>query len=226
MLGTLSVIYFGVKPRLLMPIMPPLFLLGAYGMVRIYEILKAAWPGPDYMKRFLAIGFSAMALVLFLPMMVRTLLHAHGHFQDKLTMQSAFRWANENTPVGTIIVTQPEYAGENEDWLRAGWRIWASSRYADRETRSLRYPENWQDRRDESIVIVNRFWFESENLRYADTDVLGGRFDSLRTAWDLELVAEFDGRMEPMWLKKLNMLSFYPPDFAVFRPRFQVWKPR
>lgn len=224
-LGTLSVIYFGVKPRLLMPIMPPMFLLGAFGMVRVYEILQAAWPGPEYLKRFLALGFSLMALVLFLPMMLRGVLYAHGHFQDKLTMQSAFTWAQENTRDGTVIVTQPEYAGENDDWLRAGWKIWASSRYAQRETHSLRYPHNWDQRRDSSIVIVNRFWFESENLKYEDTGELGARFDSLRGAWDLEKIKEFEGKTEPLWLKKMNMLSFYPPDFAVFRPRFEIWQP-
>ncbi len=224
-LGALSVVYFGVKPRLLIPIMPPMFLLGAFGMVRVYEIFRSSWPGPEYLKRFMVLGFSAMALVLFLPMMMRTLLHAHGHVQDKVTMQSAFAWVNQNSPVGSVIVTQPEYAGENDDWLRAGWRIWASSRYAGRETHSLRYPEYWANRKDSCIVVVNRFWFEAENLRYDDTEALAARFDSLRFAWNLEQIAEFEGKTEPMWLKKLNMLSFYPPDFVVFRPRFQIWRP-
>ena len=52
------------------------------------------------------------------------------------------------------------------------------------------------------------------------------RFDSLCTVRDLELKAEFEGEPEPILLKKLNMLSYYPVDFLEYRPSFEVWGPK
>ena len=224
-LGALSVIYFGVKPRLLIPIMPPLFLIGAEGVVWLYMRLSANWPGLRKTRGLGAGLFGLMALILFLPMFSRTLLHAHGHFQEKMVMQAAFRWAGEQSPENTILITQPMYAGQNDDWLRAGWRHWASRRYSGRETVSFRYPATWAAEPDQNLLVVNQFWFEAENMRFEDTDRLAGRFDSLKAVWNLELLAIFEGQHEPTWLKKFNMLSYYPVDFMVFRPRFEIWGP-
>ena len=146
----------------------------------------------------------------------------HGDFQDKKVMQTAFRWVGEHTPRGITIITQPKYAGQNDDWLRAGWTTWASRYYSSREMASLRYPDKWGNG-PEKWVVVNRFWLQGENMRFDDTDQISARFDSLRQVWNLHKVKEFVGTPEPMWLKKLNMLSFYPIDFMVYRPRFEIW---
>jgi hypothetical protein len=224
-LGSLSVIYFGVKPRLLMPIMPPLFLLGGEGLVRAYTILRSV---PGFQKlpvRASQIAFSLMALILFSPMFARTLLHAHGHFQDKVVMQQAFRWAGSHADKSQAkLITQPYYAGQNADWLRAGWDVWASRRYAGCKIRSLQFPETWKtEPRD--WVVINTFWFEGGNLRFDNTRTLAARFDSLKTARQLELKKRFEGQPEPLLLKKLNMLTVYPVDFMEYRPEFEIWGP-
>ncbi len=222
-LGTLSVIYFGVKPRLLMPLMPPFFLLGAEGLVWVFRRLVSSWKGLDRHQVLPPVLFGILALLLFLPMLGRTFLHTHGHFQEKVIMQEAFRWAGRNSLPGTTLITQPMYAGQNDDWIRAGWREWASRLYSGREVVSLRYPETWARDPGQNLVVVNRFWFQGENMRFADTDRLAGRFDSLAHHWNLVRLTEFEGGAEPTWLKKLNMLSYYPVDFMVFRPRFESW---
>ena len=224
-LGSLSVIYFGVKPRLLMPIMPPLFLLGGEGLVRAYTILRSV---PGFQKlpvRASQIAFSLMALILFSPMFARTLLHAHGHFQDKVVMQQAFRWAGSHADKSQAkLITQPYYAGQNADWLRAGWDVWASRRYAGCKIRSLQFPETWKtEPRD--WVVINTFWFEGGNLRFDNTRTLAARFDSLKTARQLELKKRFEGQPEPLLLKKFNMLTVYPVDFMEYRPEFEIWGP-
>lgn len=225
-LGALSVIYFGVKPRLLMPIMPPLFLIGADGIIRAFYILRESANLKNISPRFVAGALIFMVVILFSPMFVRTLLHAHGHFQDKVVMQKAFRWAGEQLGEKEArIITQPYYAGQNADWLRAGWDVWASKRYAGRKIRSLAYPETWTEEQQDWLV-VNRFWFEGGNLRFANTREMLLRFDSLRLARDLELKAEFEGESEPLLLKKLNMLSYYPVDFLEYRSSFEVWGPK
>jgi len=137
-------------------------------------------------------------------------------------MQTSFRWVGEQTKPGTTIITQPLYAGQNDDWLRAGWETWASRYYARRDMASLGLPEKWGPG-NEHWVVINRFWFEGENMRFNDTDELSARFDSLKQAWNLQKVKQFYGQAEPLWLKKLNMLSFYPVDFMVYRPRFEIW---
>lgn len=223
-LGTFSVIYFGVKPRLLMPIMPPAFLIGANGVVRTFQILRAAVNLEKLSSKTIIVSFGIMAFILFSPMFVRTLLHAHGHFQDKVEMQKAFRWAGEHMQNRDAnIITQPFYAGQNADWLRAGWDVWASKRYSGRNIRSLEYPENLTNKAD--WIVVNRFWFES-NLRVENASAISGRFDSLRTARDLELKAKFRGEPEPLLLKKLNILTYYPVDFMEYVPLFEIWGPK
>ena len=146
----------------------------------------------------------------------------YGNFQDKKVMQQAFRWTGEMASLETTILTQSIYAGQNNDWLRAGWKVWASRYYADHELASLSLPERWPDE-TERWVVINRFWFEGENAMFEDTEAMSARFDSLRQVWKLRKVKEFQGNAEPVWLKKLNMLSFYPVDFMVYRPRFEVW---
>lgn len=223
-LGTLSVIYFGVKPRLLMPLMPAAFLIGANGIVRTFSMVSVGVNLDKLSKKTIIVLFAIMAVILFSPMFVRTLLHAHGHFQDKVVMQKAFRWAGDHMkdPKANII-TQPFYAGQNEDWLRAGWDVWASKRYSGRNIRSLQYPESWTDERD--WIVVNRFWFEGSNLRVENSNTIVSRFDSLRSTRKLILKASFSGEAEPLILKKLNILTYYPVDFLEYRPVFEVWGP-
>jgi hypothetical protein len=204
--------------------MPPLFLLGSEGMVWIFQRLRNQWPALARTPALSVVLFGLMGALLFAPMVSRTFLHAHGHFQEKVAMQAAFHWVGENSSETTTIVTQPMYAGQNDDWIRAGWRQWASRRYAQREVVSLRYPESWGPSPEANVVVVNRFWFEAENMLFEDTGRLASRFDSLRQTRGLELVATFEGGPEPLWLKKLSMLSYYPVDFMVFRPRFEVWR--
>jgi len=224
-LGTLSVIYFGVKPRLLMPIMPPMFLMGGEGLVRAYAALRGTFGAYKRSIQITRFGFGLMGLMLFAPMFARTLLHAHGHFQEKVVMQQAFRWAGQHMD-GTQarIITQPIYAGQNADWLRAGWDVWASKRYAGRQIRSLAYPETWSQE-NQDWLVVNTFWFAGGNLQFDNTRAMSARFDSLKTARHLVLKAHFEGEQEPLVLKKLNMLSFYPVDFMEYRPEFEIWGP-
>lgn len=224
-LGTFSVIYFGVKPRLLIPIMPPLFLVGAEGLVRTFNALRTTVVFKDVSRNVIVSAFVLMAIILFSPMFVRTLLHAHGHYEDKVVMQRAFRWAGENNKFPEAkIITQPYYAGQNDDWLRAGWDVWASKRYSGRKIRSLSFPQSWKDE-NENWIVINRFWFEGSNLRVANSDEIFTRFDSLCIARNMEKKAEFFGRGEPLVLKKLNILSYYPVDFLEYRPAFEVWGP-
>lgn len=225
LLGTLSVIYFGVKPRLLMPIMPPLFLIGAEGVVRTFNALRGIAVFKDASRRAIIIVFTVMAIVLFSPMFVRALLHSYGHYEDKVTMQKAFRWAGESLKNSEAnIITQPYYAGQNEDWLRAGWDVWASKRYSGKKIRSLAFPETWENEK-KNWIVINRFWFEGNNLRVENPDEIFTRFDSLCTKRGLELKATFNGKSEPLLLKKLNILSYYPVDFLQYKPVFEVWGP-
>ncbi len=225
-LGSLSVIYFGVKPRLLMPIMPPMFLIGAEGMVRAFYALRKSLSMHKVSARVTILASIFMSIILFSPMFVRTLLHSHGHFQDKVVMQEAFRWAGQNMPQNEAkIITQAYYAGQNADWLRAGWDVWASKRYAGRKIRSLEFPETWTNE-TEDWLVMNRFWFEGSSVRFENSREMSARFDSLCTARDLELKAEFQAEPEPLYLKKLNMLTYYPVDFLEYRPVFEVWGPR
>jgi len=224
-LGTLSVIYFGVKPRLLMPIMPPMFLIGANGIVRTFLALRTSVNLEKLSRNTIIVSFALMALILFSPMFVRTLLHAHGHFQDKVVMQKAFRWAGEHMENEQAnIITQPFYAGQNADWLRAGWDVWASKRYSGRSIRSLDFPETWDGETD--WAVVNKFWFEGSNLRVEHADLTRSRFDSLCHNGSYELKAKFAGEAEPLLLKKLNILTYYPVDFLEYRPAFEVWGPK
>ena len=225
-LGTLSVIYFGVKPRLLMPIMPPLFLLGGEGAVRAFNALRNSVYFKRYNSKITASVSILMATILFTPMFARTFLRAQGHFQDKVMMQQAFRWAGQQINEETSIITQPIYAaGHNPEWLRlVGAKAWASERYAEREILSLSFPETW-NKKEQYWLVINRFWFEGGNLRFENTRAMSQRFDSLKTARHLELKAQFEGKPEPRILKKLNILSFYPVDFLEYRPSFEVWGP-
>ena len=225
-LGILSVIYFGVKPRLLIPIMPPMFLIGAEGIVRAFYALRRSLTVTRVSPRATLLLSILMITILFSPMFVRTLLHAHGHFQDKVVMQRAFRWAGEQIQNDEAnIITQPFYAGHNDDWMRAGWDVWSSKRYSGRKIRSLEYPQTWQHE-PQDWAVVNRFWFEGVNLQYENTHGMSVRFDSLKTARKLELKQVFTGEREPLLLKKLNMLSYYPVDFLEYSPTFEIWGPR
>ncbi|MBC8374907.1 MAG: glycosyltransferase family 39 protein [FCB group bacterium] len=223
-LGSLSVVYFGVKPRLLMPIMPAMFLIGAEGIVRAFYALRKSLLASGVSARVSVIAFVLMGIILFSPMFVRTLLHSHGHFQDKVVMQQAFRWAGDNmsNPEGRII-TQPYYAGQNPDWLRAGWDVWASKRYSGRSIKSLEFPETWATGND--WAVVNRFWFEGSSVRFENSREMAARFDSLCTSRNYELKMTFEAESEPRFLKKLNMLTYYPVDFLEYRPFFEVWGP-
>ena len=225
-LGALSVIYFGVKPRLLMPIMPPMFLIGAEGVVRAFYALRKSMTLHKVNPKATVAVFVVMATVLFSPMFVRTLLHAHGHFQGKVVMQQAFRWAGQQMqdPAARII-TQSYYAGQNADWLRAGWDVWASKRYSGRKIKSLEFPETWADTNNDWAVI-NKFWFEGSSVRFADSREMAQRFDSLKTVRGLELKMTFEGESEPLFLKKLNMLTYYPVDFLEYLPVFEIWGPK
>jgi hypothetical protein len=223
-LGSFSVVYFGVKPRLLMPIMPAMFLLGAEGVVRAYYALRKSLISTGVSSRVTVVAFVLMGTILFSPMFVRTLLHAHGHFQDKVVMQQAFRWAGAHIPhADTNIITQAYYAGQNPDWLRAGWDVWASKRYSGHKIKSLEFPETWTEGGD--WTVVNRFWFEGTSVRFENSREMAARFDSLITARDYELKMSFEAESEPLFLKKLNMLTYYPVDFLEYRPLFQVWGP-
>lgn len=223
-LGALSVVYFGVKPRLLMPIMPAMFLIGADGIVRAFYALRKTLSSSGVSPRVTVVIFTLMGAILFSPMFVRTLLHAHGHFQDKTVMQEAFRWAGENmTNPKNRIITQPYYAGQNPDWLRAGWDVWASKRYAGRQIRSLDFPETWSTGDD--WVVINRFWFEGTSVRFENYKEISARFDSLCTARDYEIKKIFEAEPEPLLLKKLNMLTYYPVDFIEYHTVFEVWGP-
>ena len=223
-LGSLSVVYFGVKPRLLIPIMPAMFLIGAEGIVRAFFALRNSLLSSGVSPRVTVVAFVLMGTILFSPMFVRTLLHAHGHFQDKVVMQQAFRWAGDNmsNPEARII-TQPYYAGQNPDWLRAGWDVWASKRYSGRKIKTLEYPETWSTGHD--WAVVNRFWFEGTSVRFENSREMAARFDSLCSARNYELKMSFEAESEPLFLKKLNMLTYYPVDFLEYRPLFQVWGP-
>jgi len=224
-LGILSVIYFGVKPRLLMPIMPPMFLIGAEGIVRAFYALRTSLSPQRISPKITVLLSVVMVATLFLPMVVRTLLHAHGHFEDKVAMQKAFRYAGKQIGAGTArIITQPVYAGQNADWQRAGWDVWSSKRYAGKHIRSLAYPRTWRRELD-NWVVINHFWFDGVNLRVQDSKIISARFDSLISARHLELWQVFEGKPEPLLLKKLNMLSYYPVDFVEYRARFEVWGP-
>ncbi len=141
-----------------------------------------------------------MGTILFSPMFVRTLLHAHGHFQDKVVMQQAFRWAGDHMagPEDKII-TQPYYAGQNPDWLRAGWDVWASKRYSGRKIKSLEFPETWSTGYD--WAVVNRFWFEGTSVRFENSREMAARFDSLCTSRNYELKMSFEAESEPLFLK-------------------------
>jgi len=224
-LGSLSVIYFGVKPRLLMPIMPAMFLIGAEGIIRTFYALRKSLSSTKVSSRVTVVAFVLMGIILFSPMFVRTLLHAHGHFQDKVVMQKAFRWAGKymQTPNARII-TQPYYAGQNADWLRAGWDVWASKRYSGRTIKSLEFPETWPDIGDD-WAVVNRFWFEGSSVRFENSRAMATRFDSLCTARNYELKMTFEAEPEPLYLKKLNILTYYPVDFLEYRSLFEVWGP-
>lgn len=225
-LGALSVIYFGVKPRLLIPIMPPMFLIGAEGVVRAFFALRNSLSLHNVSPRMTVIGFVLMGAILFSPMFVRTLLHAHGHFEDKVVMQKAFRWAGEQMEdKESNIITQPFYAGQNADWLRAGWDVWASKRYSGRSIKSLEFPETWREIGDDWAVI-NRFWFEGSSVAFVNSREMSKRFDSLCTARNYELKLSLEGEQEPLFLKKLNMLSYYPIDFLQYQPAFEVWGPK
>ncbi len=225
-LGTLSVIYFGVKPRLLMPIMPATFLIGANGIVRTFQAFQAKDNVDGAPRRTPIVSFAIIATILFFPMFVRTLLHAHGHFQDKVTMQKSFRWAGEHMKKDTgRIITQPYYAGQNTDWLRVGWDVWASKRYSGKQIKSLAFPDTWSDDLQDWLV-VNKFWLEGRSLRVENLELIVSRFDSLCIARDLELKAEFIGKSEPLLLKKLNILSYYPVDFQEYTSTFEVWGPK
>jgi len=223
-LGSLSVVYFGVKPRLLMPIMPAMFLIGAEGIVRTFYALRKSLISNGVSSRVTVVAFVLMGTILFSPMFVRTLLHAHGHFQDKVVMQQAFRWAGDHmgNPDDRII-TQPYYAGQNPDWLRAGWDVWASKRYSGRKIKSLEFPETWSKGQD--WAVVNRFWFEGSSVRFENSREMSARFDSLCTARNYELKMAFKAESEPLFLKKLNMLTYYPVDFLEYLPLFEVWGP-
>lgn len=122
------------------------------------------------------------------------------------------------------IITQPFYAGQNADWLRAGWDVWASKRYSGRSIRSLDFPETWDGETD--WAVVNKFWFEGSNLRVEHADLTRSRFDSLCHNGSYELKAKFAGEAEPLLLKKLNILTYYPVDFLEYRPAFEVWGPK
>ena len=74
-------------------------------------------------------------------------------------------------------------------------------------------------------VVINRFWFEGSNLRVEDGQSAHARFDSLIHARSLERKAIFDGQGEPLLLKKMNILSYYPIDFLEYKPAFEVWGP-
>ncbi len=225
-LGSLSVIYFGVKPRLLMPIMPAMFLIGAEGIVRAFFALRKSLSIHHVSPKVIVVASVFMVMTLFSPMFVRTFLHAHGHFQDKVVMQKAFRTAGAIMPGnGAKIITQPYYAGQNPDWLRAGWDVWASKRYAGRKIRSFEFPETWENEK-KNWVVVNRFWFEGSSVRFENSREMLNRFDSLCVARDLELKMTLDGEAEPLFLKKLNMLTYYPVDFLEYRPSFEIWGPR
>lgn len=225
-LGAMSVIYFGVKPRLLMPIMPPMFLIGAEGTVRAFYAIRKALNPQKVSPRATVVGFILMGVILFSPMFVRTLLHAHGHFQDKVVMQKAFRWAGENMQDKQAnIITQTFYAGQNPDWLRAGWDVWASKRYSGRKIRSLKFQDTWKTE-NQNWMVVNHFWFGGGNLRVEKPNEMLLRFDSLKTARDMELKARFEGKPEPIILKKLNILTYYPIDFLQYQPVFEVWGPK
>lgn len=219
-LGSLSIIYSSIKPRLLMPIMPPLFLLGALGIEQLYNY----FPNFDSprVKRLFLIGYGCVIIVLFLPMFSRSYLMSYGNFQDKRVMKQTFEYVHNHTQPNQVVITQPIYSSQLENWIEAGWDIWASRYYSKRAVVSLRDPQYWGSDTIRYIVI-NRFWFDGENTMFDDTDQLSVRFDSLRQVWDLRKVAEFQGAAELLWLKKFNMLSFYPVDFMVFRPRFEVW---
>ncbi len=224
-LGSLSVIYFGVKPRLLMPIMPPMFLIGAEGIVRAFDALRKSLDMHKVSPRVTVVVSVIMVFILFSPMFVRTLLHAHGHYQDKVVMQRAFRWAGRYMQTADAsIITQPYYAGQNSDWLRAGWDVWASKRYSGKRIKSLEFPETWRKIGDDWAVI-NRFWFEGSSVRFENSRQMSDRFDSLCTARKYELKLSFEGEPEPLFLKKLNMLTYYPVDFMEYQSIFEVWGP-
>ena len=122
------------------------------------------------------------------------------------------------------IITQPYYAGQNPDWLRAGWDVWASKRYSGRRIKSLEFPETWPEIGDDWAVI-NRFWFEGSSVRFENSREMSDRFDSLCTARNYELKLSFEGEQEPLFLKKLNMLTYYPVDFMEYQSVFEVWGP-
>ncbi len=224
-LGAGSVVYFGVKPRLLIPIMPPLFLIGGHGVSVVFAVAKKQLRNTKIPPRLALWVLGFFGVLVFLPIFSRTLITAHGHHQEKIQMQKVFRWVGENSDPETLIITQSEYAGQNHDWQRAGWDIWASKRYSNRNMASLSHPEYWKEN-ENTLLVINEFWFQGENMRLDDTRETGQRFDSLKVARNMELIQEFVGKSEPLFLKKLNMLSFYPIDFMVYRPRFQVWKSR
>jgi len=225
-LGTLSVIYFGVKPRLLIPIMPPMFLIGAEGIVQIFYLVRRTFLANNISKRALTAVSLLMIIILFTPMFARTILHAHGHYQDKKVMQKAFRWTGEQTGEGTTIITQPKYAGHNPEWLRiVGKDVWASKRYSERDVKSLAFPDTWKQE-DPNWYVINQFWFEGGNLRFDDTESMARKFDSLISVNGLELKARFSGEHEPLFLKKLNMHTYYPVDFQEYTSTFEVWGPK
>ena len=43
---------------------------------------------------------------------------------------------------------------------------------------------------------------------------------------NLELKMAFEGEAEPLFLKKLNILSYYPVDFFEYRSAFEIWGPK
>jgi len=224
-LGSLSIVYFAVKPRLLIPLMPPFFMLGAAGLTKTFLKMREELVKRHFSPTPVLAGIFLMGGLLFLPMVARSLLNAYGRYQDKVTMRRTFEWVGKKAADGDYIITQPPYAGRDVGWQQAGWTLWASNYYSGLPTLSLAQPESWREP-EHAWLVVNDFWFQAENMQWADTELLRQRSDSLRTAWNLTEQKVFKGRPAPLWLKKLNMLSFYPLDFMRYRPLFRVYHRR
>ena len=219
---------FYIKPRFLIPLMPPVFLLMATGSLAVSHILLTPLASKPFTGRWHNTLTISIALLIAAPSLAQSFRLAEFSRAESGAMKAAFEWVRDSTTDDTVILTQSPYVGHFNVYEATGIDIWASAYYSRRHTVSL--DEDWQavlsDTSAPVVIIINKYWTNAPNklMMHAEENV--SAWEQIRDEYSLALRKTISAAKPSKWLWKLTALTMHPDRSFVPQNRFMIFEVR
>ena len=222
-LGAIPLIGFNVKPRLIIPLLPFIYLIMASGLNHVLKLLDENFfirIKSILIKRLITVS---VVTIIFMPHLVFSFRIAEFNKMESQAAKEAFTWVRDHTPGSSVVITQSPYYGHFNIWEATGQDVWAAKYYSERKM----FPvfgniDSILSENSYVFAVINDYWQSAENARMMYSKRNIDSVNSMFNNYDLAAVKTIDSEVSYL-LWKLATLTFHPDVYFIRHHKFTVY---